>query len=335
MNPSIVITSNKKIYYRLIALWAVCEGFLGGIIFSFKLPVSGLLVGGAAIICISLIAHYVPAKGSIIKATIIVAVFKMMLSPHSPPPAYIAVFFQGLMGELLFINKKYFKVSCLLLAIVAMVESALQRIFVLTILYGTNFWKAVNQFINGLTHEKEVTNYSLMLAGLYLLLHVVAGIIIGIFTGKLPKKIASSKNKEAYLIDTANTAILSPKTKKKKGIKTSLLIIWIILIALYIQSNIPVGKPLLSSDVVLQILVRSALIILGWYLVLSPLIMQWLKRWLEKKQGKFKEDIQQILTLLPSTKKIIEKSWNLSAAKKGFARIGLFSSIVLMNILHE
>mgnify|MGYP000349605185 FL=1 len=123
-----------SIYYRLIALWVLCEAMLGGIIHGLKLPVSGLFVGGAAVIIISLMAYYTPQKGSILKATIIVAIFKMMLSPQSPPPAYFAVFFQGLLAELVFFNRKFFTLSCFLLAVLSMVESAIQRILVLMII---------------------------------------------------------------------------------------------------------------------------------------------------------------------------------------------------------
>ena len=59
-------------YYRLVALWVLCEAMLGGIIHGFKIPVSGLVVGSCAIACISLIAWYAPAKGAILKATLIV-----------------------------------------------------------------------------------------------------------------------------------------------------------------------------------------------------------------------------------------------------------------------
>src|SRR5436190_14786354 len=141
---------DRGIYYRLIALWVLCEAMLGGIIHGFKIPVSGLIVGSCAVICICLIAYYVPAKGAIIKATIIVAVFKMMLSPQAPPPAYIAVFFQGCLGELLFWNRRFHTLSSILLAMLALLESGLQRILVLTIVYGNEFWKAINDFINGL-----------------------------------------------------------------------------------------------------------------------------------------------------------------------------------------
>src|ERR1700741_38442 len=142
-----VETPRSLIYYRLIALWALCEAMLGAIIFTFRIPVSGLVIGSCAVVCISLIAWYVPAKGAIIKATLIVAIFKMMLSPQAPPPAYIAVFFQGLMGELLFWNRKYFRLFCVILALLAMVESAFQRVVSITIIYGNDFWTAVNGFL--------------------------------------------------------------------------------------------------------------------------------------------------------------------------------------------
>src|SRR5688572_21188273 len=128
-----------SIYYRLIALWVLCEAMLGGIIHGFRIPVSGLVVGSCAVICICMIAWYNPKKGAIIKATIIVAIFKMMLSPHSPAPAYFAVFFQGLMGELLFWRRRLYTLSCLLLAVLSLIESGFQRILMLTIVYGNEF----------------------------------------------------------------------------------------------------------------------------------------------------------------------------------------------------
>src|ERR1041385_8287233 len=101
--------SPNVIYYRLIGLWVLCEAMLGGIIHAAKIPVSGLIVGSCAVVCICLIAFYNSTKGAIIKATIIVAVFKMILSPQAPPLAYLAVFFQGIMGELLFGKRKFYR----------------------------------------------------------------------------------------------------------------------------------------------------------------------------------------------------------------------------------
>ncbi|HQW00735.1 MAG TPA: hypothetical protein PLZ91_10445, partial [Bacteroidia bacterium] len=176
----------KQIYFKLIALWVICEAMLGGIIHGFKLPISGLVIGSSAVVCISLIGYLVPHRGAILKATIVVAIFKMLLSPQSPFPAYIAVLFQGICGELIFSGRKNFKARCYLLAFLALIESAFQRVIVLTILFGVDFWKAVNEFISGLTQTDPSTNYSLYFVITYVALHLIAAFFIGRFTSSIP-----------------------------------------------------------------------------------------------------------------------------------------------------
>lgn len=324
-----------SVYYRLIALWVLCEAMLGGIIHGFKLPISGLFVGGAAAVIISLIGYYVPTRGAIIKATVIVAVFKMVLSPHSPLPAYIAVFFQGLLGELLFINKRWFKLSCLLLAVITLIESALQRILVLTILYGTTFWKAVDQFLSKLTGEKTITSYSFYFATGYIILHIVAGFFIGWFTGLLPNKIRLWKRDTVIIslpMETSNETAI-PKEKRKK-IKTGLLVVWLLLIALYIQSALPIGKPILSSNDMLQVFIRSVLIVLGWYLLVAPFASKLLQKWLKKKQSEEQATIKEVSHAMPSVKHVVQQSWLLSSSKKGLARFKFFCRILTVNIIY-
>jgi len=327
------------IYYRLIALWVLCEAMLGGIIHGFRIPVSGLVVGSAAVICICLIAYYTPSKGAILKATIIVAVFKMMLSPQSPPPAYIAVFFQGLIGELIFFKRSFYKAACLVFGVLALLESGLQRIIVLTIVYGNDFWKAVNDFINGLTKQKDQTNYSLYLAGGYVILHLFVGIIIGWWAALLPGRIKQWNlfYKEKLIIITSNIEnIQLPAHKKKKGyLKKGLLFIWIILVLLYLQSYFKIGEPLLPSHLSLRIFVRSVIIVLTWYFLARPLLEFLLKKWLEKKRSESRQDIEQILHLLPSTQQIIIASWQKSDRYKGLRRIIHCCKIILVNSLKQ
>jgi ABC-type thiamin/hydroxymethylpyrimidine transport system permease subunit len=266
---------NKQIYYRLIALWVLCEAMLGGIIHGLKIPVSGLFVGSCAVVCICLIAWYVPQKGAILKATIIVAIFKMMLSPQAPPPAYIAVFFQGLMGELLFLqNRKMFKLSCILLAVLALLESGLQRILVLTIVYGNDLWKVINDFINGLTKQKIATNYSLLIGSSYVVLHLATGLFVGWWTSLLPGRIERWKKEGKYKMEISDVqaTTLPAVIKKRKRLRTGLFITWIILIALYVQSYCNIGKPLLPSHIALKIFIRSLIIVLGWIFVIGPLL---------------------------------------------------------------
>jgi hypothetical protein len=336
MKTEDTISFDKQIYYRLIALWVLCESVLGGIIHGFKLPFSGLIVGSSAVICICLIAFYVPVKGAIIKATIIVAIFKMMLSPQSPPTAYIAVFFQGAVGQLLFYNLKHYKLSCMLLGVFALVESALQRIIVLTLLYGATFWKAINEFISNLTNQKQITNYSFLIAGAYILFHIFFGIMIGSFAAKLVKR--SEKWKllhNDFIIDLPdkNELVLNKKSSSKKKIKGFFIFIWIALIILFLQSYFHIGKPVLPSKVPFQIILRSLLIVLTWYFLISPILLKAIQNWLANQQKRFVADISQVMLLLPSTQYILTKSWQLSSTEKGLKRLKKYCKIVLVNTL--
>lgn len=326
---------NSVVYYRLVALWVLCEAMLGGIIHGLKLPVSGLFVGGAAVIIISLMAYYTPQKGSILKATIIVAIFKMMLSPQSPPPAYFAVFFQGLLAELVFFNRKFFTLSCFLLAVLSMVESAIQRILVLMILYGAAFWKAVDGFLSKLTNEHPVTHYSFYFAAGYIALHVLAGCFIGWICSSIPAKMMTWKKSIVPFNNTLATTVIEQSNKRKKNpFKTSLLVVWMVLLALYIQSAIPIGKPILSSNIILQIIVRSVIIVLSWWLLFSPLLTKWLQKILQRKQEQMPQAVKEITQLLPTIKAMVEQSWATVKPMAGTKKIAAFIKIITVNIVY-
>jgi hypothetical protein len=335
MNPA-TSTTPSFIYYRLIALWVLCEALLGSIIFTFRIPVSGLVIGSCAVVCISLLAWYVPAKGAIIKATLIVAIFKMMLSPQAPPPAYIAVFFQGLMGELLFWNRKYFRLFCVILALLAMVESAFQRVVSITIIYGNDFWTAVNGFLKKLTGSETLTDYSFFIIFCYVLIHLIVGMLVGVWTGFLPQRIQlMGALQKKYSVETDNITINIPVRKRKKIFRQLLFVTWILLLAIYIQSFFKIGTALLPSAMILRILIRSVIIVLTWYFLISPVLKQLLHKWLQRKKQQSAEQVQQVLNLLPSTQGLVNRSWQLAAEKKGWKRIALCCKIILANTFYS
>ena len=210
----------------------------------------------------------------------------MMLSPQAPPPAYIAVFFQGLLGEALFWNRRFYRLSCILLAVLGLLESGLQRILMLTIVYGNDLWKVVNNFINGLTKQKVSTNYSLLIGSGYVALHFLTGILVGWWASVLPKRIEKWRKEEKYavVIDAAATITLPAAIKKKRRFKKGLFIIWILLIALYVQSYFKIGTPLLPSHISLKILLRSLIIVLSWIFIAGPLLKKLLHWWLQKSK---------------------------------------------------
>ncbi|MBK7426788.1 MAG: hypothetical protein IPI60_07035 [Saprospiraceae bacterium] len=309
-------------------------------IHGLKLPVSGLVVGGAAVCCISMIAWHTQSRKAILQATIVVAIFKMMLSPHSPPPAYIAVFFQGWMGALLFSERKHFALSCVLLGIIALFESAIQRILVLTFLYGVAFWETIDIFVSKVTGAKEVTPFSKFLAIAYILMHIVVGWIIGIIANRMVKFVflrPRNLPKEAILKNGVFQPEMEIPQKKKSWFpfKKSLLFIWIFLVVLSVQSLLFPENPWISTGSVGMILLRSFLIILSWYFLLKPLFQYILRTYLNKQSGKYKEIIEEIQALLPALRQIWTSSWQQSRHLSGMKRWKMFVSSVLLRSLYE
>ena len=207
----------------------------------------------------------------------------------------------------------------------------------LTIVYGNDLWKVVNNFINGLTKQKQTTNYSLLIGGAYVLLHLITGLFVGWWTSLLPKRIEQWSKEEKYKIVLNNITDekISTPVKKKKQFKKGLFIVWLLLIALYVQSYFKIGTPLLPPHISLKILLRSVIIVLGWMFIVGPLLKQLLHRWLKKKQAKSQKDVQEVLRLLPTTQQLIAQSWKQSANSTGWKRIRLSCKMILVNALNS
>lgn len=327
---------DSGIYYRLVALWVICEAFAGGILHGIKLPFTGMIISSLAVMCIILIAWYVPRKGAILKATLVVAVFKLLLSPQSPPPAYIAVFFQGLMGQLLFYNRRFFKLSAILLAIISLVESAIQRIIVLLFM-GSDFWKAVNQFIQKLTNQKTLNSYSNLIAGGYVVLHAIVGLLIGIYFANLVKRSTGWQlSHPEFMIEVQDEKLFEPrKSKKRKRMRLVFIILWLILLSLLMQAYFDPKHSFITLNEITDLILRFVLILTAWYLFLAPLVMMLIKKILVSQRMKKKQEMNKVIEILPQTKYVFIKSWQLSSKEKGYNRLRLFFKILLINVLSE
>lgn len=331
MNPA-HLQDNRAVYYRLIALWVIAEGVLGGIIHALKLPVSGLLVGGWAVVCISLIGWYNPGRGHILKATLVVAVFKMMLSPQAPPAAYFAVFFQGIFGEWLCRYRMHYRIMCVILAVLSLTESGFQRILMLTLVYGKEGWQVLNDFINQWWPAHPV-NYSGWLIGIYLTVHVLTGIILGWWMGGLPRRIESWQQ-QLLPLPVSSVTVLPSLDKRRRLVKGGLWAIWAVLLAVYIMSVTGWMFADLGRSRIGKLLLRSGLILLAWYLVIAPVVQWLMRRWLERKRFYLKNEIGEVVALLPSVKKITAGAWQQSSDRRGWRRFVLFARLVLAHSLY-
>lgn len=306
--------NSKIIYYRLIALWVTVEAFLGGIIHAFKLPISGLVVGSGAIICLSMIAKFAHHKSALLQATIIVCIFKLMLSPHSPIAAYFAVLFQGVLAQIIFINNKHYKLKVMLLAILCLFESGIQRILVMTIIYGKDLWLAIDTFIQTICGNQEITRYSYFIIALYLIAHVLVGILVGIFIKNIPDKL-NSYNLQPLQSKEESRLEINPKPEKNKNYFLELAIL-VSSIALFLAIKleyIPFNKTWKSIATIIS---RAILIVSIWRTILSPIIHYFLTIWLKKETKKNQSTILLINNILPEIVAIVKDSWAFSKKQK-------------------
>lgn len=339
-NSKILLTENNNTQtlsvLRITALWAFSESAFGGILHALTVPLRGIFINAAAVLFISLIALFSKSSKEILKSTLIVILIKALVSPHSPLTAYFAVSIQGLVGYLLFLNKNFFRTSALLLGIITLFFSGIQKIVVLTILFGNNLWKSINIFIKQVANEflslgfHSDIHYGFLLIGIYVFIHLIAGTIIGIYAGGLPKKLDeySDKIKE---IDFGVSLSELPK-KIKKGKKktwlmrpTGIIIISILLVLLIYSYFNPYKSDIASVDILIM-LVRSIVLTIIWYALLAPFVKNMFQKFISGKKSFYSEDIDEILNLFPHFKRIVGYTWNESQRLKGLKRIKYFLS---------
>jgi hypothetical protein len=328
-------SNNKYIIDRLTALWALNESGLGGFLHVFSTPFTGLIVGGISILLISLIAYYAENKWqAILRALLIVLIIKMAVSPYSPIGAYVAVSFQGVFGALLFSKFSWKSATIIVLGMVTFLESALQKLLILTILYGTELWEAINLY-GAWVQEKlnfiSSTSTSSLLILIYLSVYGVSGILAGLFIKSVIEIISRKEDTEFYL----NFMTDQPKTKKGKGsFKNKIVWIWLLTVAIIVLAFSFFGGDLFGWQKAVYILLRSFLILMLWYLVLGPFLLKMVRKYLNKKKSQYKDDIANAMDLFPYFRQIISFTWKETKHLKGFIRFKFFIANSISNCIH-
>ena len=319
---------------RITALWAFSESTFGGILHALKIPMRGIFLNAAAVLFISLIAYFSKNSKEILKSTLIVILIKASVSPHSPLTAYFAVAVQGLVGYIVFISKNYFRISALLLGVITLSFSGIQKIIVLTLLFGNTLWKSINMFIKQISKEifgieiNSDLHFGFLLIGLYIFIHIASGIFIGFYAGMLPKKINSCKIQIPEYFFSESTKEIPKINKKKKNwlLRPTGIIIISISVSLLIFSYIsPSTSEVASSDIILMLL-RSITIMIIWITLIGPIVRKLLQKYLSGKKSFYAREVSEIIESFPHFKKVIAYCWKISSDKKGFIRIHHFLS---------
>ena len=319
---------------RLTALWAFSESAFGGILHALTIPLRGLFIASAAVLFISLIGLFSRNSKDILKATIIVILIKAIVSPHSPLTAYLAVSLQGVLGFLLFSTKRFYKLSALLLGLLVLFLSGIQKIVVLTIIFGNTLWESLDIFIKAIASELlninhlEI-NYGYLLTSAYVSLHLAAGIFIGIYAGRLPEKINNYKNKSPSILQNKAIEELPKKDKRKKKswlLRPTGIFILLLSAGVIILSYV---SPALEDNVgmsVLIMIVRSVIITIVWYTLLAPLTKKLFSKFVTRRKSEYAQELKEIISMFPKFQQIVNYCWKLSSDKKGYKRIRYFLS---------
>ncbi len=330
------LSDNNISILKITALWAFSESAFGGILHALTIPLRGLFISSAAVLFISLIALFSKNKKEILKSTLIVLLIKALVSPHTPLTAYFAVTLQGLLGYLLFLPKRFFRISALLLGVLTLFFSGIQKIIVLTILFGNTLWKSINIFVNQVANEflslglHPDIHYGYLLIVVYVTLHLSAGVIVGLYAGSLPKRINFfSRQMKNLNLDSSESQL--PR-KEKKGKKkswllrpTGIIILTILIVVLIYSYYNPYKSELASLDIIIM-LIRSIVLTVLWYALLAPFVRKMFQKFISGKNSFYSKEIDEILNLFPHFKRVVGFCWKESKKKNGFKRIYYFLS---------
>ncbi len=329
---------------RFTTLWAFSEVALGGILNILKVPFSGLFLSGAATVFISLIGRYSENKNEILRATLLVILVKSVVTPYSSFGSYFAVALQGFIGYLLFKYIRNEKVSSILLGFISETFSAVQRILVLTILFGFTFWEALDSFthfiFNQIGIEKYLYPFSLSIFSVmfYIVIHMIAGIYIGLNVTKIPEWIERRTDIVYPLYSSfyykMDAFKLKLKKKKKRWWKKPSGIAVIGFSILYmILSYFSEELGSYKSYEILIMLIRSIVITFIWFSFIAPFIQRRFSKFLEKNKFDNTPEINKIIVLFPSIKRLINYAWFMSQGEIGIFRIIKFLSDTIVLLL--
>ena len=330
------MTTSKTIRIeRLTALWALNESGLGGFLHIFNTPFTGLIVGGISILMISLIAYYSENNSkAILRALAIVLVVKMAVSPHSPIGAYVAVSFQGLMGALIFSGLGWKGLSIPILGLLTFLESALQKLLILTIIYGNGLWEAINLYGEWVQAKLQLFSDSStteLLITTYLVTYGICGVLAGFFIRSILSTI--SRTHETEIEWSHKLKDITPiQVSKRKSRK--FLIIWLSTMLIMVLGFTLFGDSGPGWQKGLYVLIRSLLVLSLWYILVGPILVKFLRNYLQSKQSKYKEEVSQTLDILPYLTPVIKYSWQETQHLKGYMRFKLFIAQSITNCIY-
>ncbi len=309
---------------RLTSLWALNEAALGGLVHILKIPFTGIAVVSIAITLIALIAYFAERKAAaIIKATIIVLLIKAAASPHTPLTAYAAVAFQGLLGSVIFGYIPHPRVAALLLGLLALWEGAIQKLAVLTILYGKPLWESVDAAghwtLNQIGAGHSALSPTAWVLAAYFSYYTLGGLMVGWLAGVLPGEIEQGLKHASTSISSETRHLVPTETatsRRRINWFLRIAIMLCLLGAVLILSN-PDSE---GFERAARILVRALIVVAIWIFAARPVIKKLLAKFRRREQGHYGEEVARAMDQMPELRAIAVTVWKETSTTRGFGR---------------
>lgn len=307
---------------KTTAVWAFSESGLGGIFHALKVPFSGIALGSISVILVTFLAFNSERKWkTIIHAMLLVLMLKAMISPHSPVMAYVAVSFQGLLGALIYQVFGVNKWSAMVFGSIALFESAFQKVFTLTILFGMQLWDAFYTFFNSLTAKfgmDFLSDLPIIILTAYGLLYAIAGVLAGRFAVLLPQNIERTA-RILHKLQPDDFQVDNRVSKKRKRSKKRLLFISVLIfiVSVFIYAG--------HGDKVWYTLLRTTVVILLFLFVFNPVAKYLINLWVKKRKSENQKQLDQLMDFLPQIRKNVSLAYQFSLSYKNpFSRLQNF-----------
>jgi hypothetical protein len=323
-------------FQRLTALWALSECALGGVLHAMKLPFTGVILASVAVVIITLMLRLIQHKpGLILSALAVVLSVKFILSPHTSPTAYLAVSFQAILGYVIYVVLGSGLVSTLLFAILALLESALQKILVLTILFGKRLWESIDVWGSWVSDQMGSDSFgkaSYLIIGVYIGIYTLAGLLAGLGAYFLVREVAATWEDNQVRLKLTTEHQLSwkmdKKSKKKSRFLFPLTILGLIIATYFLKES--------DQNTFVQVgilMLRVAGILFLWYRIVAPVLIRIIQRFFKWKATRLGNEVEATLELLPYIAWIVRFSWQETRHLKGLKRTRAFIVLALLNIL--
>ncbi len=290
----------RESIFRITALWAFSECALGGLMHAFKLPFTGIFVGGFAVLCVGLLAQMErPAGAQILRATMLVMLVKAVVSPHSPPQAYAAVGFQGFLGALLLGYVRPNTIVAVLYGALAIAESAVQKLLMLYLFFGTSLVEAVDLFVVDVLKKlglRTDISWAWFIAALYVGVYTLWGAFLGYWIPRMPLLLKARAEQYADLDDTAVSLELAGRRPPFWRKIAALMGILLFVGGTFLLTSAERGAGIQKA---IYAVLRTAAVLLTWLFLVRPVLQSLIQRWARKKRKQEEGTLQSLLEDIP------------------------------------